>query len=117
VAVRRVAVRRAAGGGAGGARRAAMRRAAMRADGAERRAAVRRAPMRRVAVRRAPMRRVAVRRCRLHANGAPFGAPPPCHVKSELPSVHLFSAGQSVSSPASARLPRLVARGYTGLLP
>ena len=27
---------------------------------------------------------------RPHANGAPFGAPPPCHVRSELPSVHLL---------------------------
>jgi hypothetical protein len=67
---------------------------------------------------RSPQRqRAVVGQTAAHANGAPFGAPPPCHVKSELPSVHLFSAGQSVNSPASARLPRLVARGYTGLLP
>ena len=49
------------------------------------------------------------------ANGAPFWGAAACRVKPELPSVHLFSAGQVRQNPASARLPRLVARGYTGL--
>ena len=37
-----------------------------------------------------------------------------CHVKSELPSVHLLRRDRPFDLPASARLPRLVARGYTG---
>ena len=49
------------------------------------------------------------------ANGAPFWGAAACRVKPELPSVHLFSAGAGPSDPAPARLPRLVARGYTGL--
>src|SRR5260221_12244137 len=45
---------------------------------------------------------------------APQGGAAACHGKSGLPSVHLHLPSGPIE-PDSARLPRLVARGYTGL--
>jgi hypothetical protein len=46
---------------------------------------------------------------------APLGGRRRLHGKSGLPSVHLHPPSRPIVRPGSARLPRLVARGYTGL--
>src|SRR5580693_8833094 len=48
-----------------------------------------------------------------HANGAPSRGAAAWNVSPELPSVHLLCR-VSPLGPGPARLPRLVARGYTG---
>lgn len=40
-----------------------------------------------------------------------------CHGKPGLPSVHLYLPSRPVELPGSARLPRLVARGYLAAVP